>query len=407
MDTNREAGADLVRATACLMVIFHHLFQRMNPGGLPPLGQQAVAFGLMGAFGVAAFFVLSGYLLSGPFWRRLLAGGAMPSLGTFALRRAARIAPAFWLAITVSFVLGITLLDKPPTEFNLMRFAGGFLFLGGWHWSTLFPVDDNGPLWSIGPEVASYLFMTLCLAVLFASGLSGRRTLIAWIGVMIAVVFIHVLVVAYWPMDMTDAGWEHGLIGGAKSWMPRFSPISLYAIFTIGIFAAGVRAALPDRPHALADIAVVAGFAIAIAAMASGMHGTTEGYGLFGIPYGYPWFPLGVAIVLAAMPKTRWLGRAAANPLVQFVARISFGLYLWHFLVLELMGEFWIPGASRGGMTDYGQWLLVVVAAIAASTVIATASFYLLEQPIIRWARRLERRPAPPPREAVPGVPPW
>ncbi len=268
-------------------------------------------------------------------------------------------------------------------------------------------MDDNGPLWSIGPEVASYLFMTLCMAALFRSGIGGRRTLLVWVVVMLVVLGIHVLVVNDWPMDMTDAGWEYGLIGGAKEWMPRFSPVSLYAIFTIGIFAAGIRAAVSERPHGLADVAVVAGFAVAIASMATTMDGTTEGYGLLGIPYGYPWFPLGVAIILAAMPKSRWLGHAAANPLVQFIARISFGLYLWHFLVLELMGEFWIPGASKGGMTDYGQWLLVVVTAIAASTLIATASFYLLEQPIIRWARRLERRPAAKPMAAVEGVPPW
>ena len=107
------------------------------------------------------------------------------------------------------------------------------------------------------------------------------------------------------------------------------------------------------------------------------------------------------------MPKSLWLGRAVAVWPAAFVARISFGLYLWHFLVLELMGEFWIPGASKGGMTDLGQWWLVVMTAIMASTLIATASFYLLEQPIIRWARGLERRPAPKPEVAVEGVPPW
>jgi peptidoglycan/LPS O-acetylase OafA/YrhL len=331
----------------------------------------------------------------------------MPPLSVFALRRAARIAPAFWLSITVSFVLGFTVLHHPLTEFSALRFVAGFLFLGGWHWSTLFPVDDNGPLWSIGPEVASYLFMALCMAALFWSGLRGRRTLLAWLGVMGAVVVIHILVANYWPMDLTNAGWEHGLIGGAKSWMPRFSPVSFYAIFTIGILAAGLRAAMPERPYLLGDLAVVAGFAVAVWSMARMMHTTTEGYGFLGVPYGFPWFPLGVAIVLVAMPKSRWLGRAAAIWPVAFIARISFGLYLWHFLVLELMGEFWIAGASKGGMTDLGQWWQVVVVAIVASIAVATASFYLLEQPIIRWARGLERRPAPKPEVAVEGVPPW
>jgi peptidoglycan/LPS O-acetylase OafA/YrhL len=396
MQTNREAGADLVRAVACLMVICHHLLQRLDPSGLPHGVKDAVAFGLTGSFGVAAFFVLSGYLLSRPFWRAALAGGEMPPLKVFALRRAARIAPAFWLSLTVSFLVGVTLLGKRFSDFNLMRYGAGFLFLGGWHWSTLFPVDDNGPLWSIGLEVASYLFLALCMVGLFRSGVGGRKSLLAWLAVIVAVLAVDWLVVSYWPVDQTGAGWDHGLLGGAKAWMPRYSPVSLFAIFAIGVLAGGIRCALPERPHGLADLAALFGFGLAIAAMASAMYGPTEGFSVLGIPYRYPWFPAGVAIALVAMPQSLWLGRLADNQLVAFIARISFGLYLWHFLVLEVMGALWLPGASRGGMTDLGQWLLVCVTAIVASTAIATTSFYVLEQPIIRWARTLERRPRPP-----------
>ena len=376
------------------MVIAHHLLQRLNPYALPPFGRDVVAFGLTGAAGVAAFFVLSGYLLSGPFWRQVLADGPMPSLSTYAMRRAARIAPAFWLALTASFVLGLTLLHEPLTQFNLMRYVAGVLFLSGWHWSTLFPVDDNGPLWSIGIEVASYLFLALCMVALFRTRVGGRRALALWLALIVMVLGIHWLVVSYWPMDLTNAGWQYGLLGGAKEWMPRFGPVSFFAIFAIGVLAGGVRSALTERQNYLADAAVILGFALAIAALAASMYGLSEGYGLLGIPYRFPWFPIGVATVLAAMPKSRLLGRVAANPVVLFTARISFGLYLWHFLVLQLMGEFWIAGAGRGGMNDLGQWLLVCVTAIAASTAIATVSFYVMEQPIIRWARRLEKRPA-------------
>ncbi|MEO8756085.1 MAG: hypothetical protein ABI624_25795, partial [Casimicrobiaceae bacterium] len=45
------------------------------------------------------------------------------------------------------------------------------------------------------------------------------------------------------------------------------------------------------------------------------------------------------------------------------------------------------------GMTSVTQWAWTSAGVVAASFVIATASYYLLEAPIIRWARALERRP--------------
>jgi peptidoglycan/LPS O-acetylase OafA/YrhL len=121
------------------------------------------------------------------------------------------------------------------------------------------------------------------------------------------------------------------------------------------------------------------------------MHNSIEGYGFLGIPYKFPWFPIGVAIILAALPGSIVFNRIADNRLVAFLARISFGLYLWHLLVLVLIGRYWIAGAQDGGMS-VPEWLTVVGANLAVTAAIATLSFYLLEQPAIRWARGLEGR---------------
>src|SRR5690606_37154871 len=102
MAENRLMGADFVRAAACLFVLAHHLTQRVSPDAVDPALHSVFRFGLMGPFGVAAFFVLSGYLLSRPFWLAYDAGAAMPSLRTYAMRRAARILPGYWFALTVT-----------------------------------------------------------------------------------------------------------------------------------------------------------------------------------------------------------------------------------------------------------------------------------------------------------------
>jgi peptidoglycan/LPS O-acetylase OafA/YrhL len=225
--------------------------------------------------------------------------------------------------------------------------------------------------------------------------------LLYWVGVLLVTLGLHWLILKYLPYTHDRVGWEYGVIGGAKDWMPRFSPISFFAIYALGVLAAGAQLSLPKGPRLGYDIIILGGLAIAARALQVNMYNPIEGYGFLGIPYKFPWFPLGVAIVLAALPGSIIFNRIADNGLVAFLARISFGLYLWHFLVLVLLGRYWLPGARDGGITSISEWLTVAGADFAISVVIATLSFYLLEQPIIRWARRFEGRLKPAPARSL------
>ena len=49
----------------------------------------------------------------------------------------------------------------------LVRYLSGLFLVAGFHWLTWFPVEFNGPLWSIGVEITSYAFLPFCLALIF------------------------------------------------------------------------------------------------------------------------------------------------------------------------------------------------------------------------------------------------
>jgi len=157
---DRVAGADFLRATACLLVLIHHLVLRIDLNKTEGF-QPALTALRFGNFGVAIFFILSGFLLALPFWHSLDAGYAMPDLRTYVLRRAARIVPGYWVALTAGFILSITLLGHALTPELVMRYVSGLLFMSQWHWRTFFPVEGNGPLWSISFEVTSYVLLPL------------------------------------------------------------------------------------------------------------------------------------------------------------------------------------------------------------------------------------------------------
>ena len=375
-----------------MMVLLHHLVFRLDLNKASDGVRPVLDFFIMGSFGVAVFFVLSGFLLARPFWLALDRGETMPDLGIFALRRGARILPGFWLALIISLVLSVVVSGSPLDGEHVVRFLAGFFLVSDWHWLTLFPVDNNGPLWSIGFEVTSYALLPLGLALLFAMGRGGWPARLAWLGVIALVLVVHAAVVQWAPIDAVERGWEHGLIGGAKAWMPRFNPIGFFAIFALGALAAGVQVQLAQWRHWAFDVIGLLAVFAAGWVMASHIGGLNEGFGLLGIPYGFPAMPLAIGVALVALPSSLLAGRLLDNPVSRYVADISFGIYIWHFLVIGLLNRLVPPAFDSSGEDAWTIWLWSAGATLVISFLVATLSFYLLERPAVRWARGLEGR---------------
>lgn len=395
LSDNRLAGADFVRATACLMVVAHHVAQRISPNILTQGQASVAAAATMLAFGVAAFFVLSGYLLARPFWVALDKGDRMPSLRTYFIRRGARVLPAFWLNLTIVFLLSFTLLGEAFDGTLALRYAAGMLLVADFHWLTWFPVAFNLPLWSIGCEITSYVLLAFCLALLFRLPLArGWGARLLWLVFIAAIVGLQFLALRYWMPDSDMRGWQYGPVGGAKSWWPNYNPISFFAIFALGSLAAGIQVRLAALRSAAFDLVAIAGLGLAIWSISSNMP-VADAFGLAGIPYGFPWFPAGVALILIAVPSSVLLRRVTDIAPIAFVARISFGIYIWHYFLMEVVRVLWQPAYVYWGMTDATQWAWISAGVVAASIAIATVSYYAFEEPIIRWARGLERRPSP------------
>lgn len=392
---HRLHGADFMRASACTIVLLHHLAQRADYTSA--LGDNPFVHVLssVGGMGVAIFFVLSGFLLARPFWAALDSGAPRPSIRTYLLRRAARIVPGFWLALTVTFILSITVFGSTLDGWLGLRYLSGVFLVSDWHWTTLFPVEINGPLWSISFEVTAYILLPLAFAALFRAGrgrLRGWGARLAWLAVIATAMAAHAVFVATVHVDPLDKGWDYGLQGGAKTWMPWFNPFGFFAIFAVGALGSGVGTLLVRANPLICDLlAGMALLAVATIIWTNGMHGGGEFYGLLSIPYEFPIFPLLVALFLAAAPSGRLVGRLLDNGPVRYLARISFGIYIWHYLVLELVRLYWVPQMVQGGITDPAGFLTASAAIIGITLVIAAASWHWLEQPILIWARRFER----------------
>jgi len=393
---SRLTGLDFLRALACVLVFMHHSTQRLNFNSLYGGWLNYYHFFNMGAFGVGIFFLLSGFLLTRPYWVAFDADEPMPSLKTYAVRRAARIVPGYYLSLTVTFILVATVFATPLTGQLWQRYVAGLLFVNEFHWLTLFPVEINGPLWSIGMEVASYAMLPLGLLALFRLRpvLPRWKGRVVFIGVVCLALVGQCLMVLFVPQETYQADFSYGMVGGAKYWMPEFNFIGFFAVFALGGLTAGLSTLWRGKPIAVADVLAIAGLVLAGWAMwsRSADYLKPEAMGFLGIPYDFPIFHLGIALALLTLPHARWLPFITELPPIRYIAKISFGIYIWHYIVLELIRQYGEPRFQWGGIADTSYWFELVLAAAVLSLIAGSLSWFGIEAPVLNWVQRRERR---------------
>jgi len=395
------SGADGLRAIACLAVISHHFAQRLAAPQQPAWLQELQAFALLGNVGVSVFFVLSGFLLSYPFWRSYIDNEAYPSLRAYTLRRAARIVPGYYVSLL--FCAVVVAAAEIPMEAFRARLIAGLTFTAGFHYRTFFPSELNGPLWSISFEVFCYLLMPLLMWGLFR--MFGRRRAFRtafgyWIGALLLVLILNQGVHAWLTPGEEGRGWQHGLIGGAKYWMPNYNPIGFFGHFALGILSAGTAVQLgrlTERTRRFRErggFDWIAGGALLAAGVLLWLlrHEPEFSFSLQRQPYYFPLFPGLMAAFLAAAPQSKRVGAILDNAFFQLTATLSFGLYIWHYTLITLVERYALPDYRYMGIVDWPTWIGISLAVLGMSYTFAAVSFYGLEQPCIKLARRWEQR---------------
>ena len=142
----RNFNLDAVRAAAISMVVLAHAAV-LSPVRHP----VALSLAWIGQFGVDLFFVLSGWLIGGLFWRERAATGTV-RFPRFFLRRALRTVPPYLVALLLAW-LGVRLFAPERARFDV----GYLLFLQNYYQKIpFFSVS-----WSLCIEEHFYLFLPI------------------------------------------------------------------------------------------------------------------------------------------------------------------------------------------------------------------------------------------------------
>ncbi len=163
-------GLEGLRALAASAVVLHHSVTVAWPqyDGRPLAQVPFLAkVGHVSDGGVAVFFVLSGFLIYRPYVLAHLQGRLPLPARRFYWRRALRIVPAYWVALTFFWAIGQFSLGGPGTAWRYYAFAQIY--------SRSTVLGGIVPAWSLGTEMSFYLLVPAYAWALAALGRTIRR----------------------------------------------------------------------------------------------------------------------------------------------------------------------------------------------------------------------------------------
>lgn len=343
----RDNAFDTIRLLAAASVILSHAFVLVDGSEFAePLFQLSSGQMTIGRAAVAAFFVVSGLLISMSFDRS-------KSLSRFVSNRALRLFPGLWMCIfLLVFVAGPLLTTLPVLDYAQSRDTLGFMG------STLFfplsqsiagvfdglPGSDaiNGSLWTLKYEVACYVLGAFLMS-------TGRHRAIIvtlfWLAAMAAEPLIGD------PLEQRGGTYY-------LAWM-----VWLFRFYGAGMLLYLWRNHIPlSKGTALVSLLVVIGGIFTPL--------LTELMATFGA----------YALIVAAFLSARWFKDLTAS------GDLSYGVYIYAFPVQQAL----VPMSLETSI----PWLTNVLLATPVTFLLAALSWRFVERPALNLKARLQRKPS-------------
>jgi peptidoglycan/LPS O-acetylase OafA/YrhL len=291
----RDPNLDLIRATAIILVLIYHIVG-MWPVTQPTIGRVAA----LGRHGVDLFFVLSGFLIGGLYFRELQQRGRVDGVN-FWLRRAVRTMPPYFVALALVYAA--------------VRASRGDAFDPAYLWFGQ-NYEPDLPFfkasWSLCVEEHAYVAMVLGLGVLVACRVSPGPVLV---GICVSSALMP---------------WMDAAVRGQFGWAPREQATHLwYGGLAMGVLASWTRIFRKPVWHRARSACRWAWPGLLALACCMSLAGKLW----------QPWVPFamacGCASALVAYADAPPLPGATAW-LTRSIAAISYSTYLTHGLIIHV-----------------------------------------------------------------------
>jgi peptidoglycan/LPS O-acetylase OafA/YrhL len=348
---------DALRGLAIIGVLLTHGFVRGREF-LPP---SLAVFADQSSMGVQLFFFVSAFTLFSSLSFRQ--GSEKKPFFDFFIRRFFRIAPLYFLAI-IFYSWQVSPIQARwfgnSAGITVAGIVANFLFLHGFYPYWLNSVVPGG--WSVAVEAVFYLL----LPILFLKIKNANQALNFFV---LSLFFRMVFLLALSPLDPIADRWLWG------SYL-FFSFPNQLPVFSLGIlmfFLIKDEYRLKFFPASLWSAAALFFINLGISAGSSSYH----------LIFALLFLALGLAL-------SRYGWKIIVNPVICYIGKISFSLYLLHFAVIDWLKNlgFFDQTLVAGNL----KYILNIIVVFAASIVISSLSYRFIELTMINLGKKIVRR---------------
>jgi peptidoglycan/LPS O-acetylase OafA/YrhL len=361
-------GLDGLRAIAILLVFASHT--------------DLIAIGWVG---VQLFFVLSGFLITGIL---LDMKESLPSREYFTKfygRRFLRIFPLYYFYLALMAVVAYWLISldvrKGPMQIYLdqvwyaVLYVYDFFYRASWFQPSQF-LDH---FWSLSVEEQFYIIWPLLLLLVPQKYL--KQLFISFI--VLGIVFRSMMYLVY-ISESSLWVFREPFVLVIYSW-----PLSHVDAFALGAYISRYEIPRPKQQLILLAILLpILGFTVTYLTTGSFGWVSALGYDLraseaYQFIWAYTLINYFFAVLIYSVVREKVLIRMLEMPWLRYLGKISYGMYVYHvgliWFVVRLLEE-----RLQGEMA---VWIKAAVA-LAATILVATLSYYLLEKPILNLKDR-------------------
>lgn len=327
---------DFIRIICASLVIVGHSY-RLNPNpGQRDLIELLTGFTYSGALAVKIFFFISGMLVTDSLLKR-------QSIPVFVISRFFRMMPGLlFLLLITTFIVGPIATEYPLGDYFMNTgtykyIISNFAFITNYTLPGVFRHNNlgqtvNGSLWSLRLEIRCYAF--LLLAFLF---IKSRKPIY---NIMILLIFI-------------DAVFHLKIIGRGDNTEHSLLPLS---------FALGSFLAVNKEKIVLSNIV---GAVLVVLTAALWRTGFNE-----------IMFVIAVCYLVLLLCKNKYIKK------IKFKHDISYGIYLWGFLVQQIIYD----------IVSLQNIYVYMLESIVASAVMGYFSYILVEKRFMEIGKKLSKR---------------
>ena len=363
-------GLNGLRFFAAMAVVITHIELIKKSFGLVSFWNNPLIFEL-GSLGVNFFFVLSGFLITYLLLEEKKVGGTV-SVKKFYLRRILRIWPLYFLIVFLGFFV-LPQFNQINISYLTENFSTNFFpnlilylfMLPNLAFSLFFAVPHIGQLWSIGVEEQFYLFWPWLI--------KRSKNILKSLILVFACFMIVKVIYVFLPPAIKQLSFYEPL----KLFL-AMTKMELMAIGGIGAYFLFKRNRL-FLSLVFSPIVFVLSFVIIPALIF-----LTPSFLQDGIHIVYSILFLIIIINVSSNPNSLL---KLDKPFFNYFGNISFGIYMYHMLLIPICLLFLKPFLSENLVY---QNVVIYLVVIGSTLVVSALSYALLERRFIKLKSRFE-----------------